>query len=76
MMLLILALTLLLSISRNIYHAHNYVINNNWEKNGPIDLTDSVNKKKVGIVGLGQIGKNFAIKAKILIYGYKLLWTE
>ena len=61
-----LALTLLLSISRNIYNAHNYVLNNSWEKKGPMDLTDSVNKKKVGIVGLGQIGKNFAIKAKAL----------
>ena len=39
-----------------------------------MDLTDSVNKK-VGIVGLGQIGKKFAIKAKIIKYGYKLFWT-
>jgi len=61
-----LALTLLLSISRNIYNAQNYVLTNSWEKKGPMDLTDSVNKKKVGIVGLGQIGKNFAIKAKAL----------
>ena len=61
-----LALTLLLSISRNIYNAQNYIINNNWEKKGPMDLTDSINKKKVGIVGLGQIGKNFASKAKAL----------
>ena len=61
-----LALTLLLSISRNIYNAHNYVLNNSWEKNGPMGLTDSINKKRVGIVGLGQIGKNFALKAKAL----------
>ena len=56
----------MLSISRNIYNAQNYVLNNSWEKKGPMDLTDSINKKKVGIVGLGQIGKNFAIKAKAL----------
>ena len=61
-----LALTFLLSLSRNLYHAHNYIINNNWEKNGPIDLTASVYKKKVGIVGLGEIGRNFAKKVKSL----------
>ena len=61
-----LALTLLLSLSRNILLAHNYILKDNWKNKGPMELTDSVNLKKVGIVGLGQIGKEFAKKAEAL----------
>ena len=59
-----LAITLLLSISRNLYNAHEHITSNNWSKKGPLELTDSVYNKKVGIVGLGDIGKEFAKKAK------------
>ena len=59
-----LALTLLLSISRNIFNAQQYIISDLWLKKGPMELTDSVYNKKVGIVGLGQIGKEFAKKAE------------
>ena len=60
-----LAITLLLSISRNLYNAHHHVISGDWSNKGPIKLTDSVYNKKVGIVGLGQIGREFAKKAKV-----------
>lgn len=60
-----LALTLLLSISRNLFNAQKYVISKNWEKKGPMQLTDSVYNKKIGIVGLGKIGKEFAKKVKV-----------
>ncbi len=60
-----LAFTLLLSISRNLINAQHYVISKQWVNKGPMHLTDSVYKKKVGIVGLGQIGKEFAKKAQI-----------
>lgn len=60
-----LTLTLLLSISRNLYNAQKYVVSDDWAKKGPMELTDSVYKKKVGIVGLGKIGKEFAKKAKV-----------
>ena len=60
-----LALTLLLSISRNLFQGQKYVISNLWINNGPMELTDSVYNKKVGIVGLGKIGKEFAKKAEV-----------
>ena len=60
-----LALTLLLSISRNLFQGQKYVTSNLWINNGPMELTDSVYNKKVGIVGLGKIGKEFAKKAEV-----------
>ena len=60
-----LAITLLLSISRNLYNSHRHIISGEWSNKGPMKLTDSVYNKKVGIVGLGQIGKEFAKKAKV-----------
>jgi lactate dehydrogenase-like 2-hydroxyacid dehydrogenase len=60
-----LALTLLLSISRNLFISQQYVLSNDWIKKGPMKLTDSVYNKKVGIVGLGNIGKEFAKKAEV-----------
>jgi len=61
-----LALTLILSISRNLINGHNHVKNNIWQNKGPMDLTDSIHNKKLGIVGLGNIGREVAKKAKIL----------
>ena len=61
-----LALTLLLSISRNIVTGQIYIKSNLWQKNGPMKLTDSIFNKKIGIVGLGKIGKEFAKKAEAL----------
>lgn len=60
-----LALTLLLSISRNLINGQSYVKKNLWSKNGPMELTDSVFNKKVGIIGLGKIGNEFAKKLKV-----------
>ena len=58
-----LAMTLVLSISRNIYNAQNYILEGKWS-NGPMALTKGINGKKVGIVGLGKIGKQFAKRAE------------
>ena len=60
-----LALTFLLSISRNLFNGQKYVTSDLWRKNGPMQLTDSVYNKKIGIVGLGKIGKEFAKKAEV-----------
>ena len=59
-----LALTFLLSISRNLINGHKYVAFKDWIKKGPMELTDSIFNKKVGIVGMGQVGKEFAKKAE------------
>ena len=60
-----LALTFILSISRNLINGQKYVTSNLWVKNGPMKLTDSVYTKKVGIVGMGKVGKEFAKKAEV-----------
>ena len=58
-----LAIALVLSISRNIFHGQNYILQDKWTR-GPMDLTTRINGKKVGIVGLGKIGKEFAKRAE------------
>ena len=58
-----LAIALVLAISRNIFHGQNYILQDKWTR-GPMDLTTRINGKKVGIVGLGKIGKEFAKRAE------------
>ncbi|MDC1184704.1 hypothetical protein N8080_01890 [Alphaproteobacteria bacterium] len=58
-----LALGLLISLSRRIIDNHNYTKKNKWLKSTP-DLNESLTNKKVGIVGMGKIGKSFAKKAR------------
>jgi len=60
-----LGITLILSISRNIFNAQNFIINNYWKK-GFLSLTDSICDKELGIIGLGKIGKDLAKKAESL----------
>ena len=60
-----LALGLMISLSRKINEAHNFILKKKWNKK-PFDLTNSLTNKTVGIVGMGEIGKAFAKRAKSL----------
>ena len=55
----------MISLSRSIHIGHNHIIKNIWSKSS-LQLTDSLKNKKVGVVGMGNIGKSFAKKAKAL----------
>ena len=67
-----LALGLMISLSRKINESHKFIIGNNWIKK-PYPLTNSLSEKVVGIVGLGEIGKAFAKRAKSL--SMKVVYT-
>ena len=60
-----LALGLMITLSRRINKAHNFVLKKKWNKK-PFDLTNSLTNKTVGIVGMGEIGKAFSKRAKSL----------
>ena len=68
-----LALGLMLTLSRRINEAHNFILNKKWNKT-PFDLTTSLTNKIVGIVGMGEIGKAVSKRAqsfsmKIVYFG-------
>jgi len=68
-----LALGLMISLSRKINEAHNFILKKKWN-NKPFDLTTSLTNKTVGIVGMGEIGKAFSkrvksLSMKIVYYG-------
>lgn len=54
----------MIALSRDIIKNHSYVKKNKWRKSTN-NLSSSLMNKKIGIVGLGNIGKSFAKKAKI-----------
>ena len=60
-----LALGLMITLSRKINEAHNFILKKKWNKK-PFDLTNSLTNETVGIVGMGEIGKAFAKRAKSL----------
>ncbi len=60
-----LALGLMITLSRKINEAHNFILKKKWSKK-PFVLTNSLTNKTVGIVGMGEIGKAFAKRAKSL----------
>ena len=60
-----LALGLMMSLSRRINEAHNFILKKKWSKR-PFELTTSLTNKKVGIVGMGEIGKAFSKRVKTL----------
>ena len=60
-----LTLGLMITLSRKINEAHNFILKKKWNKK-PFDLTNSLTNKTVGIVGMGEIGKAFAKRAKSL----------
>ena len=53
----------LISLSRRIIDNHNYIKKNKWLRSAP-KLNQSLANKKVGIVGMGKIGRSFAKKAR------------
>ena len=68
-----LALGLMITLSRRINEAHNFILKKKWNKT-PFDLTTSLTNKTVGIVGMGEIGKAFSkrvksLSMKIIYYG-------
>ena len=60
-----LALGLMMSLSRKINEAHNFILKKKWSKK-PFELTTSLTNKTVGIVGMGEIGKAFSKRVKSL----------
>lgn len=59
-----LALGLMLSVARRIPHADRYVREGQWEARGAMPLATKMSGKRVGIVGLGRIGKAIAARAQ------------
>ena len=60
-----LALGLMISLSRRVNEAHNFILKKKWSKK-PFELTTSLTNKTVGIVGMGEIGKAFSKRVKSL----------
>ena len=60
------ALSLMINVLRRIVEADAYVRVGNWERKGDIGLGHSLTGKKVGIVGLGRIGKAIARRAEAI----------
>ncbi len=60
-----LTLGLMMSLSRKINEAHNFILKKKWSKK-PFELTTSLTNKTVGIVGMGEIGKAFSKRVKSL----------
>ena len=60
-----LALGLMISLSRRINEAHNFILKEKWSEK-PFELTTSLTNKTVGIVGMGEIGKAFSKRVKSL----------
>ena len=60
-----LALGLMMSLSRKINEAHNFILKKKWSKR-PFELTTSLANKTVGIVGMGEIGKAVSKRVKSL----------
>ncbi|MBI3451398.1 MAG: 2-hydroxyacid dehydrogenase [Rhodospirillales bacterium] len=59
-----LAMTLILAVSRRIVVGDRYLREGKWEATGPMPLAAKVSGKKLGILGLGRIGKVIAKRAK------------
>ena len=59
------AIGLILSIARKICDGNNYVKAGKWKKNSwPLFLGEDLKGEKLGIVGMGNIGKKVAERAK------------
>lgn len=58
------AIALLLATSREIVNADRYVRKGKWLK-GPMHLTRAIRGRRLGILGLGRIGKDIARKAEV-----------
>ena len=58
------AIMLWLATYRNLIQADQWVRTGNWEKEGAFPLSKTVQKQKVGILGLGRIGETIAKRVK------------
>ncbi|OSQ38466.1 2-hydroxyacid dehydrogenase [Thalassospira mesophila] len=58
------AIMLMLSTLRRLVVGDRWARSGNWSKNGAMPLTTTLHSKKVGIVGLGRIGKAIASRAE------------
>ena len=67
-----LAMALVLSISRRIPQADRFVRDGRWA-NGPMPLSRKVSGARLGIVGLGRIGKAIATRAEA--FGMEIAYT-
>ena len=67
-----LAMALVLSISRRIPQADRFVRDGQWA-NGPMPLSRKVSGARLGIVGLGRIGKAIATRAEA--FGMEIAYT-
>jgi len=68
-----LALGLMLSVARRIPQADRYVRDNLWAEQGNMPLTRKMSGKRLGIVGLGRIGK--AIAARAAAFNMRIAYT-
>ncbi|MBK6008862.1 2-hydroxyacid dehydrogenase [Ramlibacter ginsenosidimutans] len=59
-----LALALMLSVARRVPHADRHVRENRWAEQGNMPLATRMSGKRLGIVGLGRIGKAIARRAE------------
>ena len=66
------ALALILMTGRGFVHLNRFVQAHEWEKRGP-ELTTKLGGRKVGILGLGRIGK--AIAQRVAAMGMKVSYT-
>jgi hydroxypyruvate reductase len=64
-----LALGLMLSVARRIPQADRYVRGNLWAEKGNMPLSRKMSGKRLGIVGLGRIGKAIAARASAFNMG-------
>ena len=58
------ALMLILAARRNLVRAHAWVASGDWGKKGMFPLQSSIRGKRLGIVGLGRIGRAIADRAR------------
>jgi len=68
-----LALALMLSVARKVPQADRYVREGRWEQQGNMPLATKMSGKRLGIVGLGRIGK--AIAARAQGFGMSIAYT-
>jgi hydroxypyruvate reductase len=68
-----LALALMLSVARKVPQADRYVREGQWAEKGNMPLATKMSGKRLGIVGLGRIGK--AIAARAQGFGMSIAYT-
>lgn len=67
-----LAIGLLIATVRRLPQSDQYLRQGNWLNKGPFPLSDTIRGKKMGIVGLGRIGKAIAKRARA--FGLKIAY--